>query len=175
MGGWLCADFDDLVVASRNGSPVRIRDIGRAEDGTKEQRSIARSTASHRSLEVRAIGTNTVAVIEGVKRPSRGSRAATADVRVESSATSRATSTRRSTRSSFTRLGASWPARVLLFMRDGRATIIAATPFHVGHRHLRVMKALGFTLNSVTMLALVLMSASSSTTPSWCSRTSSAS
>ncbi|MCI0584844.1 MAG: efflux RND transporter permease subunit, partial [Chloroflexi bacterium] len=34
--------FNDLVVATRNGSPVRIRDLGRAEDGTKEQRSAAR-------------------------------------------------------------------------------------------------------------------------------------
>ena len=31
--------FDDLVVATVNGAPVRVRDIGYAEDGTKEQRS----------------------------------------------------------------------------------------------------------------------------------------
>ena len=31
--------FNDLVVATRNGSPIRVRDIGWAEDGTKEQRS----------------------------------------------------------------------------------------------------------------------------------------
>ena len=34
--------FNDLVIATRNGSPIRVRDIGWAEDGTKEQRSISR-------------------------------------------------------------------------------------------------------------------------------------
>src|SRR2546425_8697131 len=34
--------FNDLVVATLNGVPVRVRDIGYAEDGTKEQRSAAR-------------------------------------------------------------------------------------------------------------------------------------
>ena len=31
--------FDDLVIANVNGAPVRLRDLGRVEDGTKEQRS----------------------------------------------------------------------------------------------------------------------------------------
>ena len=34
--------FNDLAVATVNGAPIRIRDIGSAEDGTKEQRSLAR-------------------------------------------------------------------------------------------------------------------------------------
>ena len=34
--------FGDLVIATRNGVPIRVRDIGWAEDGTREQRSIAR-------------------------------------------------------------------------------------------------------------------------------------
>ncbi|HEY7541770.1 MAG TPA: efflux RND transporter permease subunit, partial [Methylomirabilota bacterium] len=34
--------FNELVVATLNGVPVRVRDIGYAEDGTKEQRSAAR-------------------------------------------------------------------------------------------------------------------------------------
>ena len=28
-------EFNDLVVATRNGSPIRVRDLGWAEDGTK--------------------------------------------------------------------------------------------------------------------------------------------
>src|SRR5262249_41413985 len=35
-------DFSDLVVTNINGRPIRIRDIGSAEDGTKEQRSLSR-------------------------------------------------------------------------------------------------------------------------------------
>jgi len=34
--------MEELVVANINGAPIKIRDIGRVEDGTKEQRSIAR-------------------------------------------------------------------------------------------------------------------------------------
>ena len=34
--------FNDLVVATVNGAPIRVRDIGSAEDGTKEQRSLSR-------------------------------------------------------------------------------------------------------------------------------------
>ena len=36
------AAFDDLVLATRDGTPIRVRDVGWAEDGTKEQRSVAR-------------------------------------------------------------------------------------------------------------------------------------
>ncbi len=35
-------EFDDVVIATLDGQPVRVRDIGRVEDGTKEQRSTAR-------------------------------------------------------------------------------------------------------------------------------------
>src|SRR5437899_3183916 len=64
--------FNDLVVATINGAPVRVRDIGWAEDGTKEQRSAARLDGVPTVvLEVRRpSGENTVAVID----------AATADI-----------------------------------------------------------------------------------------------
>src|SRR5206468_2235423 len=61
--------FNDLVVATINGAPVRVRDIGWAEDGTKEQRSAARLDGVPTVvLEVRRqSGENTVAVIEAAK------------------------------------------------------------------------------------------------------------
>jgi len=61
--------FNDLVVATLSGVPVRVRDIGYAEDGTKEQRSAARLNGVPTVvMEVRRqSGENTVAVIEGVK------------------------------------------------------------------------------------------------------------
>src|SRR5258705_5574990 len=61
--------FNELVVATLSGVPVRVRDIGYAEDGTKEQRSAARLNGVPTViLEVRRqSGENTVAVIEGVK------------------------------------------------------------------------------------------------------------
>jgi HAE1 family hydrophobic/amphiphilic exporter-1 len=62
--------FDNLVIATINGAPVRVRDIGRAEDGTREQRSAARLNGVPTViLEVRRqSGANTVAVIEGAKK-----------------------------------------------------------------------------------------------------------
>ena len=61
--------FNDLVIATVNGAPIRVRDIGRAEDGTKEQRSVARLNGVPTViLEVRRqSGANTVEVIKAVK------------------------------------------------------------------------------------------------------------
>ena len=50
-----------------NGSPIRIRDIGRAEDGTKEQRSLA-------ALERRADRDSSKCDANPVRTPSRSSR-----------------------------------------------------------------------------------------------------
>src|SRR5262245_41824094 len=60
--------FNDLVVATVRGAQIRIRDIGSAEDGTKEQRTAARiNGVPSVVLEVRRqSGENTVAVIEAV-------------------------------------------------------------------------------------------------------------
>src|ERR1700712_4444707 len=62
-------EFSDLVVATINGQPVRVRDLGSSEDGTKEQRSIARLDGVPTvSLEIlRQSGANTVEVINGAK------------------------------------------------------------------------------------------------------------
>src|SRR5919109_5071321 len=62
-------DFNELVIATLGGAPVRVRDIGYAEDGTKEQRSVARLNGVPTVvLEVRRqIGANTVELIDAVK------------------------------------------------------------------------------------------------------------
>src|SRR6266850_2430101 len=61
--------FEDLVIANVNGSPVKLRDVGRVEDGTKEQRSLARLNGVPTvTLDVRRqSGANTVEVINGIK------------------------------------------------------------------------------------------------------------
>mgnify|MGYP001273074017 CR=1 FL=1 len=63
-------EFNDLIVAYYKGAPVRIRDIGRAEDGLEERRSIARldgETAVGLGIQKQS-GTNTVEVIDLVKK-----------------------------------------------------------------------------------------------------------
>ena len=61
--------FNELVVAVKNGVPIRIKDLGRAEDGTKEPRSLGRLNGQPAVvLEIRRqSGANTVAVIEDIK------------------------------------------------------------------------------------------------------------
>jgi HAE1 family hydrophobic/amphiphilic exporter-1 len=156
-------DFDNLVIASRQGAPIRIRDIGYAEDGTKEQRSIARLDGVPTvTLEVRRqSGANTVAVIDSVKANLNTARPQLpADVKVEIIRDqSNYIHAALSEINVHLLIGSILACLVVfLFMRDWRATLIAgiAIPASVISTF-GMMAALGFTLNSVTMLALVLM------------------
>ncbi len=155
--------FNDLVVATLNGVPVRVRDIGYAEDGTKEQRSAARlNGAPTVILEVRRqSGENTVAVIEGVKEKLARLRAQVPpDVKLEIIRDqSRYIHAALHEINLHLILGSILASLVVLaFMRSWRSTFIAgiAIPTSVISAF-GMMWALNFTLNSVTMLALVLM------------------
>jgi hydrophobic/amphiphilic exporter-1 (mainly G- bacteria), HAE1 family len=156
-------ELEGVVVLQREGVPVRVRDVGRVEDGTKERRSFARLDGLPAvTLEVRRqSGANTVEVIEGIKAKlplvqgqlppgvrleiirdqSRYIHAALHEITLHLV------------------LGSALACCVvLLFMRSWRSMVIAgvAIPASVVATF-GVMAALGFTLNSVTMLALVLM------------------
>ncbi|MCW5893020.1 MAG: efflux RND transporter permease subunit [bacterium] len=157
------AAFADLVVATRDGTPIRVRDVGWAEDGTKEQRSIARlDDVPTVILEVRRqTGANTVAVIEAVKKNLAGITAQLPpDVRLEIIRDqSRYIHAALHEITVHLVLGSILACLVvLLFMRSWRSTLIAgiAIPTSVVATF-AFMWPLGFTLNSVTMLALVLM------------------
>ena len=155
--------FNDLVVATVNGAPIRIRDIGSAEDGTKEQRSLARlnGVPTVQLQILRQSGANTVAVIEAVKENlGRVSRQLPSDVKLEV--------IRDQSRYIYAALheinlhlilGSILACLVVLvFMRSWRSTAIAAVAIPASViSTFGMMWALDFTLNSVTMLALVLM------------------
>ncbi len=155
--------FNQLVIATINGSPVRVQDIGWAEDGTKEQRSVSRLNGTPAvTLQVRRqSGANSVAVIEACKANLDRIRSLIpADVKLEI--------IRDQSRYIYAALheinihlvlGSIFACLVVLFfMRNWRSTIIAgiAIPTSV-IASFGIMWALDFTLNSVTMLALVLM------------------
>ena len=155
--------FDDMVIADINGSPIRIRDIGFAEDGTKEQRSLSRLNGQPAvTLEIiRQSGSNTVAVIDDVKKNLERVRAQVpADVQMEVIVDqSRYIKNALSEINVHLIMGSILACLVvLLFMRSWRSTVIAgiAIPASVVSTF-GMMRALDFTLNSVTMLALVLM------------------
>jgi HAE1 family hydrophobic/amphiphilic exporter-1 len=156
-------DFDELVLAVVDGTPVRLRDVGRAEDGTKEVRSLARLDGEPCvTLEVRRqSGANTIEVIDGVKARLEQLRAdLPPDVRVQVIRDqSRYIRAALSEIQLHLVLGSVLASLVVLaFMRSWRSTVIAAVAIPCSVvASFGVMDALGFTLNSVTMLALVLM------------------
>ena len=155
--------FDDLVIANVNGAPVRLRDVGRVEDGTKEQRSFSRLNGVPTvTLDIRRqSGANTVEVINGLKDAlPRVSAQLPEDVKVEVIRDqSRYIEAALHEIKTHLVLGSILASLVvLLFMRSWRSTLIAAVAIPCSViSTFGMMRALNFTLNSVTMLALVLM------------------
>lgn len=155
--------FEDLVIGKVNGYPIRVRDIGRAEDSTKEKRSSATlNGVPNVTLEIRRqSGTNTIEVIEDVKRSlAKARHIVPGDVKLEVIRDqSRYIHAALHEINLHLVLGSMLACLVVLaFMRNWRATLIAgiAIPTSVVSTF-GMMWALKFTLNSVTMLALVLM------------------
>ena len=155
--------FNDLVIKTINGTPIRIRDIGWAEDGTKEKRTMARLNGEPSvTLDVRKqTGANTVAVIESIRMKLDTVKAMLpSDVKFEI--------IRDQSRYIYEALhevrlhlvlGSILASLVVfMFMQSWRATFIAAIAIPTSViSTFGMMWVLNFTLNSVTMLALVLM------------------
>ncbi len=155
--------FEDLVIANVNGSPIRLRDVGHVEDGTKEQRSLSRLNGLPTvTLEIRRqSGANTIDVINGIKQElPRITGQLPNDVKMEVIRDqSRYIEAALHEIQKHLVLGSILASLVvLLFMRSWRSTLIAAVAIPCSLiSTFGMMRALNFTLNSVTMLALVLM------------------
>jgi HAE1 family hydrophobic/amphiphilic exporter-1 len=156
-------EFNDLVITTRNGSPFRIRDIGRAEDGTKEQRTAARLNGTPAVLmEVRRqTDANAVEVIEAVKaKLPQVAAQLPPDVRFEVIEDQSRYIYEALHEIKMHLIAGSILASLVVFcfMRSWRSTLIAAVAIPASViSTFGMMWALHFTLNSVTMLALVLM------------------
>lgn len=156
-------EFNELVVATINGTPIRIRDIGYAEDGHKEQRTSARYDGRPAvALEVRRqSGANTIEVVKGIKArldrvrallPQGVEMAVVQDQSLYIQAAFEEVQMHLILGSILASLV------VLLFMRDWRATLIGSVAIPASIiATFGVMRAMNFTLNNITMLALVLM------------------
>jgi len=156
-------EFNELVVATINNTPVRIRDIGYAEDGHKEQRSSARYDGRPAvALEVRRqSGANTIEVVNNIKArlgrvqellPQGVELAVVQDQSLYIQAAFQEVQLHLILGSILASLV------VLLFMRDWRATLIGSVAIPASIiATFGVMRAMNFTLNNITMLALVLM------------------
>lgn len=155
--------FEDLVITTLDGVPIRLRDIATVEDGTREQRNLARlNGVPSVILEVRRqSGANAIQVIEGVKANLAKIRGnLPSDVRIEilRDQSTYIYSALHEINIHLVLGSLLACAVVLMFMRSWRSTIIAgvAIPTSVVSTF-GMMWLLDFTLNSVTMLALVLM------------------
>ena len=156
-------NFPDLVISSGNNTTVRLSDLGSVRDSTKEVRTIARLNGSPAVvLQVqRQSGENTVNVIKGVKeRLPRCASLLPDDVKVEViQDQSRYIEAALHEIEGHLISGSILAClTVLLFMRSWRSTFIAAVAIPTSIiATFAFMKLFNFTLNNVTMLALVLM------------------
>jgi HAE1 family hydrophobic/amphiphilic exporter-1 len=156
-------EFNDIVVASRNGYAVKIRDIGRVEDSGVDPTSAASlDGVPSVSLGIRKqSGANTIAVIEGVKqRMAEITPLLPSDLKV--------VVTRDQSEFIETSLhaieehlvvgGLLAALIVFLFLWNFRSTIIAALAIPTSIiAAFAIIAALGYSLNQMTMLALTLM------------------
>jgi hydrophobe/amphiphile efflux-1 (HAE1) family protein len=155
-------DFNNIVVATRNGTPIRVSDVGYAED-TSERPTGAVWLGSEPAVMLdvkRATGENTIAVIEGVK-------AKLAQIRKTVPAGVNLTVTRDNSTFIYASIGALeehllWGSFfaavvVMLFMRNIRAVIISALAIPASIvATFTLMRAMGFTLNNMTLLGITL-------------------
>lgn len=156
-------DFEEIVVTTVEGMPVRLKDLGTVYDRTKEVRTLARlNGAPAVILEVqRQSGENTVAVIDAVKAALPRSRELMPDdvtVTIIQDQSRYIVEALHEIERHLVSGSILACITVLLFMRSWRSTLIAAVAIPASIiATFAFMNWFGFTLNNVTMLALVLM------------------
>jgi HAE1 family hydrophobic/amphiphilic exporter-1 len=154
--------FNDVVVANRNGFPIRIRDIGRAEDSVETPRGITRLDGRNAvSLFVqKQSGNNTIKISDAVQQRLAEIRPTLpADIEIEIIKDQSVFIRESMHEVQFHLLLAAVlvSGAILLFIRDCRTTLIAtvAIPTSILPTFL-FMQYMDFTLNNITMLALIL-------------------
>ncbi len=155
-------DFNRIILAYRDGSTITFGDVGRVVDTFEEPRSIARQDGKTAiSLMIRKqSGTNTVKVVDDVMtRLERIKPNLPPDITIYTTQDQS-----RFIRRSFEDIqhhlilgGILASIVVFLFIRNFRSTVIAAVAIPASIiGTFTVMKAFGFTMNNMTMLALSL-------------------
>ncbi len=155
-------EFEDIVVATNDGVPITLADIGRVEDGVEEPRSLSRYDGKNAvSLIIRKqSGSNTVAAVEAVQER-------LVDVRQLLPPGVEALVTR--DQSDFVKasvhevqqhliLGSLFASIIVyFFLGNLRSTLIAAIAIPVSIiSTYTLLAAAGYSLNRVTLLALTL-------------------
>ena len=155
-------DFEKLVIAAVNGTPVYLRDIAKVEDGFEEPRSLARQdgTSAVSLLVRKQSGTNTVRVADTIKeRLAELGAQLPPDIHAEVIRDqSRFIKASVDAINEHLIIGGLLAAIVVLvFMRNFRSTIIAAVAVPISIiATFTAMVGLDMTLNNLTMLGLTL-------------------
>lgn len=157
------SDFGDIVITTRNGYPIRVRDVGQVRENGAEPTA----TALHngQTAVVLAVqkqtGANTVAVIEALRerldeiRPTLPPDLQMDVVRDQSGPIE---ASLHAIQEHLVIGGLLASLVVWAFLRSLRATVIAAIAIPTSViSSFALMAALGYTLNEITMLALTLM------------------
>jgi HAE1 family hydrophobic/amphiphilic exporter-1 len=154
--------FNDIIVAQKNGAFIRIRDVGQTDDGTEEAATVADLNGKPTVLLAvrKQSGLNTVATVDAVEERLKEIHKTLPpgyDLRV---VRDQSTYIKASTDAvqEHLKLGSILAAIVVLvFLWNWRTTIISgiAIPASIISAF-ALMWALGFTLNSLTLLALTL-------------------
>jgi HAE1 family hydrophobic/amphiphilic exporter-1 len=154
--------FNDIVVATRQGYPIRISDLGYAEDGIEDELSIGRiNDTPALLLQVRRqSGTNTVDVVNAIKErldQLKGATPAGFEVRVVRDQSVFILASFHTIREHLI-LGSLLAALVvLIFMQNVRATLIAAVAIPTSLiSTFAAMEWADITLNGPSMLGLTL-------------------
>ena len=156
------AEWNDAVVAYRNGGPVRIRDIGQAVDGAEDNK-MAHWTNGERGIALdvfRQPGANVIAVVDAIKQQLPALQASLPRSIKLDLVTDRTTTIRASVEDvQFTLMLTIGlvVAVIFLFLRNLRATIIPVLTLPIALvGSLAPMWVLGFSLDNLSLMALVV-------------------
>ncbi len=156
------SDFLDLIVANRKDQPIRIRDIGRVDDGVEEPRGLSRLDGENAvSLIIqKQSGTNTVEVVHAVKArlnkitPLLPPDIKTVIIRDQSRFIEASIE---EVKFHLVLAAILVSLTILVFIRDWRTTIIATLAIPTSMvPTFAFMAFMGFSLNNITLLGLIL-------------------
>ena len=155
-------DFDRIIIKNVNGSPIRIQDVGQVEDGMSERRSFAyyKNTPAVLIEIRRQTGVNTVKVVDALRvKLAQMQGQLPPGVKLDVIA-EQATYIRASVAAleEHLVLGSLLASLIIwIFIRDWRTVFISSIAIPTSIiTTFTVLKALDFTLNSMTLLGLTL-------------------
>ena len=156
------SDYNDLVVAYRNGAPVKLSDVAEAKEGAQNTKLAAWVNAQEAVILniQRQPGANVIEVVDGIQRLLPQLRAALPSAIDVNILTDRTTTIRASVADVEFELGLAVILVVLvifLFLRSPSATLIPSLSVPLSLvGTLAVMYVAGFSLNNLSLMALTI-------------------